>query len=1032
MLIILIIRSLLLLLTTLKTFQMKKLFTLLLFASFICANAFAKFRTPFEKAKTITGSITDASSNEPLVGASILIKNTTQGTTSDAQGKFSISVPDNGAVLVISYTGYATQEIVANAKNSSLTIKMDKGSVNNLNEVVVIGYGTQRKGEITSAVASVKAEDFTQGFARDAAQLIQGKVAGISVATTSGNPNANTQISLRGTNSINGTSTPLILIDGIPGGLNTVAPEDIESIDVLKDGSAAAIYGTRGTNGVILITTKKRLGGNRPPTINYHGYVGVQEIARKMEFLDAADYRRLISQGVKGFNQNTNPNAPGYSNLSGTNDEFGATTDWFKEITRTPVSHTHNLTLQGGSAQTNYTASLNYRSWEGIFKRSDNNQVLARLDVNHSMFDGKIKFNLNAISRSRNSFDLSYNNTYRQALIRNPTEPVKTATGDWYERSVYMYDNPLRRIEETNAELKTSEMRLNGSVTFSPVKNLNIKLLLSDNKTSGLSGYYETFNHRSSVDANRPGTASRSTSLSRDKLLEFTTDYSKTLGDHRFSVLGGYSYQYLVDEGFGANNSNFTSDLFGWNRLESGNAFAYLNTNTPYGGVGMFSDKEDWKLIGFFGRVNYTFRDKFMLMGSLRHEGSSKFGQNHKWGQFPAVSAGWRINKENFMKNVAFVNDLKLRVGYGVTGTIPNQSYQSPELYDLGGRMFYNGIFIQSIQPGSNPNPELRWEKKQEWNFGLDFSVLKNRISGSIDVYQRDTKDMLYNFSVPVPPYLFSTILWNAGVMRNRGFEVLLNTTPVKTKDFSWNSIFTFSSNRNKLVSLTGPPGSSVLTFFTTGGTGEPIQESTHRNYIGEPIGSFYGYKTVDIAPDSTWIIEGEDGKPKSLRNSTPSDKKILGNGIPKYIIGLNNSFNYRSWDLNINLRGAFGYQIMNFQRMFYENPKINQYNMLKTAFDPVYGKTPVYADLAYVSYYMEQGDHIKIDNVSLGYSFNPKNNKVIKNARVYVAGLNLYTFTKYKGIDPEVNRVGTAPGLDERDKYPTTRTYTIGANITF
>ncbi|TDH26594.1 TonB-dependent receptor [Segetibacter sp. 3557_3] len=1002
---------------------MNKVLTLLL------AFLFLSLQHLSAQNKTITGVVRNAA-GEPLSGATINGKGSTIATTSDAAGKFSISLPAQTRSLEVSYVGMSTMEVDVSGK-TSVEISLKSGPAN-LDEVVVVGYGTQKRGEVTSAVASVKAEDFTQGFARDAAQLIQGKVAGISVATTSGNPNANTQISLRGANSINGSSTPLILIDGVPGGLNTVPPEDIESIDVLKDGSAAAIYGTRGTNGVILITTKKRRGGNRPATMNYTGYVSVQQIARKMEFLNADDYRRLISEGVRGFNQNINPNAPGYSNLSGTNDEFGATTDWFDEITRTPISHTHNLTLQGGNAQTSYTASLNYRTWQGIFLRSDNSQVVGRLDINHAMFDNKLKFNFNAINRSRKAFDLSYNNTYRQALIRNPTEPIKTPTGAWYERSVYMYDNPLRRIEETESENKGSEMRLNGSVTFTPLKDLNFKLLVSDVKNNGLTGYYETFNHRTSVDANRPGTASRSASLSRDQLLEFTTDYSRTMNDHRFSVLGGYSYQYSVDEGFSANNSNFTSDLFGWNRLESGDALAYLNTNAPYGSIGMNSDKEDWKLIGFFGRVNYSFKEKYMLMASMRHEGSSKFGKNHKWGQFPAISAGWRINREDFMKNVDFVNDLKLRVGYGITGTIPNSSYLSPDLYNLGGRMLYNGIFIQSIQPGSNPNPELRWEKKLEWNFGVDFSVLKNRISGSVDYYRRDTKDMLYQFSVPVPPYLFPTIWWNAGTMSNKGLEVLLNINPVKSKDFNWHTTLTFAANSNKLVSLTGPPGSSVLTFFTAGGTGEPIQESTHRNYIGEPIGSFFGYKTIDIAADSTWIIEGSDGKPKSLRNSTPSDKQILGNGVPKYIVGMNNTFTYRKWDLNINLRGALGYQIMNFQRMFYENPKINQYNMLKTAFDPVYGKTPIYADLAYVSYYMEQGDHVKLDNVSLGYTFNVKNSKLFKGARVYVAGLNLYTFTGYKGVDPEVNRVGLSPGLDERDKYPTTRTFTFGTNINF
>lgn len=981
--------------------------------------------------RVLNGTITDSKSGEPLVGVSVLVKNSATGTATDNNGKFSLNVPDAGAVLVVSYTGYDLQEVTVTSRTNDLAVKLVRSNTSNLDEVVVVGYGTMKKTEVTSAVVSVKAEDFTKGFARDPAQLIQGKVAGISVATTSGSPTATTQISLRGINSILGSSSPLILVDGIPGSLTTVAPEDIESIDVLKDGAAAAIYGTRGTNGVILITTVKRKGGNRPPTIEYSGYVSVQQIARKMEFLDADDYRRLINAGVKGFNQQKDPTKPGYSTVAGSEDDYGANTDWFKAITRTPISTTHNLTFQGGNGQTNYTASVNFRSWQGIFLRSDNEQMLARLDINHSMLDGKLKFNFGLINRTRKYFNgPDYNYAYRQALIRNPTEPIHgpvTAWGDWYERPVYNYDNPVRTIMESDGEVRTSELRLNGSVTLTPIKNLNMKLLVSTVKNNSLSAYSESFNHKASEVNKRRGYASRSTGLDRDDLLEFTTDYSKTFDRHKFTVLGGYSYQYSVTEGFSANNSNFPTDLFDANRLQSGDALTMQN-----GPVGMSSNKSDWRLIGFFGRLNYSFSDKYMLMASLRHEGSSKFGANYHWGDFPAVSVGWRINKEEFMKDLSIFNDLKLRAGYGVTGTIPNDPYQSLVSLTYGSRFLYNGQWIQQLAPTRNPNPDLRWEKKEEINIGLDFAILKSRISGSIDLYQRTTKDMLYNYSVPTPPYLAGTILYNVGSMRNKGVEVLLNVVPVRTKDFEWESSITWSFNQNRLLTLNNTLFPATIDYIASGGTGEPIQETTHRSYIGGPIGSFYGYKSVDIAADSTWIIEGADGKPKPMKNSTPADKKIIGNGIPKQIFGWNNTFRYKSWDLVVNMRGALGYQILNFQRMYYTNPKINQYNMFKSAFDPVYGKTPIYADLAYVSYYIENGDHLKIDNVALGYTFKLKNNKVIKNARVYVSGLNLITITGYKGIDPEVNRQGLNPGIDDRDKYPTTRTYTFGVNLSF
>ena len=994
----------------------------LLYRATLCVVALVFFSlNTFAQQREISGMVR-SSSGEAMAGVTVTVKGTSKSVTSDVDGKFKIDAA-MGSTLVLTSVGYQDRELKVNNTNLDVVLQVTDST---LNEVVVVGYGTQKKGEVTSAISSVSSKDFVKGPIRDAGQLIQGKVAGLSVSTTSGDPNAGTQIRLRGVTSLLSSSTPLILIDGVPGQLNTVAPEDIESIDVLKDGSAAAIYGTRGTNGVILITTVKRKGGSQPASLSYSGYASVQEVAKKMDFLTAADYRRLISEGVKGFNQNLDPTKPGYTTVTGANDDWGASTDWFKEITQVPVSQTHDLTLQGGNGQTNYTASLNYRNWMGIFRRTNNEQLVGRININHSMYSGKLKFNFNAINRSQKNFvGPDYNWVYRQALIRNPTEPVKTETGDWYERDVYMYQNPVRLIDETQGERRTQETRLNGSVTLSPIRDLNFKLLVSGNKLNTLNGYSENFNYSSTNG--RRGYASRATRLIQNSLMEFTTDYSKSIKDHHFTLLGGYSYQYDVTEGFSGNNSNFPTDLYTYNRLQSGDALTLQN-----GPVALSSDKSDSKLIGFFGRINYNWNDKYLLMASLRHEGSSKFGKNHHWGDFPAVSVGWRIDKEGFMKNATFIKDLKLRAGYGVTGIAPSDSYLSLVSLTYGTRFLYNGNWIQQIAPTRNPNPDLRWEKKQEVNIGLDFSLLDSRISGSVDLYKRTTKDMLYNYAVPTPPYLYNNILANVGSMENKGIEVLINFVPVKGKDFDWSSNFTYSTNKNKLLSLSNTLFQTTVDYIQAGATGEPIQEATHRNYIGQPIGTFYGYKSVDIAADSTWIIQSKDGKPISIKNSSPADKTILGNGIPKYIVGWNNSFRYRQFDAAINIRGAFGFQILNFQKLYYANPKINQYNMLKQAFDPVYGKTPIYADLALVSYYVEQGDYVKIDNVSLGYTLPLPKNNIIKNARVYVAGLNLITITGYTGVDPEVDPTGLAPGADSRDKYPTTRTYSVGVNLSF
>ncbi|MBS1660184.1 MAG: SusC/RagA family TonB-linked outer membrane protein [Bacteroidetes bacterium] len=960
----------------------------------------------------ISGTIRDVTSHQPLAGASVKAKGSTRGTSTDAEGKFTLEL-NNEKAIIVSAIGYETLEIPLTGRND-FSIDL-KAVANDLNEVVVVGYGTQKKGEVTSAIASVKAENFVKGAVRDAAQLIQGKVAGLTVSTSSGDPTAGTQIQLRGITTLQASTQPLVLIDGIPGNLNSVAPEDIEQIDVLKDGSAAAIYGTRGTNGVILITTKKVHGEGRS-TVSYDGYASVQTIARKPQFLDAADYRKYKAQGY-GF------------------QDFGTSTDWFKAVTRTPWSSTHNLSLQGGNRQTSYTASINWRDWDGLFLKSDNRQLTGRVDITHNMMDGKVKFNVGAITRTRTYWEGadggSFNGyVYRQAVIRNPTDSIKDYLGNWKEQNVYFYDNPVAYIMETLGQTREKENRIYGSVTVTPIDGLHLKLLMSNVRSDNQRGYSETKKHVSTVKNGRNGYASLGEGNGTENLLELTGDYTKSFGAHKFTLLGGYSYQDGKSEDFYMQNWDFPTDQYSYNRMQSGNALGR-------GEAVMNSSASSYKLIGFFGRLEYSWNDKYILRAIVRHEGSSRFGMTHKWGTFPAVSLGWRISSEDFMKNLTFINDLKLRAGYGVTGTAPDASYISLTSLNYGARFLYNGNWIQGLSPARNPNPDLKWERKGEYNIGLDFSMFKGALSGSIDLYKRETNDMLWNFPVPVPPYLFSTITTNAGKTENKGVEILVNYTPFRSKTFEWTTGANFSTNSNKIVSLSNDVFKTTTNYVDAGATGEPIQTSTHRLYIGRPVGDFYGFKSIDITPDGKWIIEGADGKPKPISANKNEDKKILGNGLPKYYAGWNNNFRYKNFDLSVVIRGAFKFQILNFQRMFYSTTKNTQYNMLKSAFDKVYGKAVLTDDLYFVSEYIENGDYVKIDNVTFGYTI-PVKNKYIRNVRVYAAGLNLATITGYKGIDPEVSRTGGSsdarltPGNDQRDKYPTTRTFTIGANVTF
>lgn len=960
----------------------------------------------FHRALTVNGTVLDGVSREPLVGASVQVKGSTKGTNTDKDGKFTLQLDNDNATLEVSFTNYITQEISVKGQ-SSLTIELSRAATN-MNEVVVVGYGTQKKGDVTSAVASVKSENFVKGAVRDAAQLIQGKVAGLSVSTSSGDPTANTQIQLRGITTMKASTQPLVLIDGIPGTLNSVAPEDIEAIDVLKDGSAAAIYGTRGTNGVILITTR-RIHGDARSSLEYNGYVSVQTIARKLEFLDAADYRKYIGEGI-AFT------------------DFGTSTDWLDEITRTPVSHTHNLTWQGGSRTTNFTASLNYRNWQGIFLKSDNKQLTGRVDVNHSMFDGKLKFNMNIVSRTQTYWaggnSSSFNNyIYRQALIRNPTDSVRNYQGNWMERGVQEYDNPVAYIQETNGENVQKEVRTNGNVTFTPIRDLHLKLLVSNVSRTMQRGFSQTKRHMSTTKNGLNGFAAIANSNFKDNLVEFTTDYTKNLGDHRLTILAGGSYQNVKSGNSSMENWDFPNDFYSYNRMESGNALGR-------GEARMNSFATSYTLIGFFGRVNYIWNDKYMAMASVRQEASSKFGDNNKWGTFPALSLGWRINRESFLENVEAISDLKLRAGFGVTGIAPDDSYLSQTSLNYGNRVLINGVWTQSLAPVRNPNPDLRWERKEEFNVGLDFGFFGNRLNGAIDAYRRLTKDMLWDYQVPVPPFLFNSITANVGSIRNTGVEVLLNYNVIQGKQAQWTTSANFSTNTNVLVSLSNEQFKTTNDYFDAGATGAPIQQTTHRIQIGGPIGNFYGYKSIDIDAQGKWIIEDADGKPKPIQQATQNDKRILGNGLPKFYAGWNNSVSYKNWDLNVLVRGAFGYEILNFTRMFYENTKVVQYNMLKSSFDNVYGKTRLTNDLAYVSYYVEKGDYVKLDNITLGYTLPIRNNKIVRAARIYATGLNLLTITGYKGIDPEVNRSGLTPGNDEANKYPTTSSFTFGINL--
>ena len=981
--------------------------------NYIIIKLLQKAQTSGKKVK-VRGVIKDET-GEPIIGATVRVKGQSEGTVSDFDGNFTLDVTDDNT-LQISYIGYQTQEFaVGKQHHFSIVLEEDKKI---LNEVVVIGYGTQKKGDITSSVGSVKSEDFTAGAINDAGQLIQGKIAGLSVTNPSGNPVGGTEISLRGNTTILGASTnPLILIDGVPGDFNTVAPEDIESIDVLKDGSAAAIYGSRGTNGVVLITTKKSKGNNINE-VQYSGYLSLSTIAKKPDFCDADDYRQQIKDGLRDAAW-----------------DLGDNTNWIDAITRTGLSHVHNISFKGGNAQTNYIFNVNYRNLQGIFKRSDKEEFQGRAEVNHSMFDDKLRFNFQLLGNQTGytaTSDGGSFNTYswRQALIHNPTEPIKNADGSWHENTgIFNYDNPVSRIYECDGEQKISQTRFSSNITLTPIKELTLNALFSYDKINQEGGYYETKKHISNVRDGMNGYASTGGSSTVTKLVELTAQFHKNFGDHTIQALAGYSYQESTYSNQYERNYNFPTDLYSWHNIGVGQALKEgLGTEYSYW--------LDTNLIGFFGRLNYNYKNRYLLMASVRHEAASQLAGTEKpWGTFPSVSLGWRITEENFMKNQKVFDDIKLRAGYGVTGSQPSQSFLGVPLLGYGDYYLYNGQWIRALQPTQNSNDKLKWEEKHEYDIGADFSVLNYRLNVSVDWYYRLIKGLLYDYSVPSPPNLYTTTRANVGEMSNNGLEIMVNAIPVQTKDFKWETTITFSTNSNKLKSLSNDLYQTSSDYFMTGWIEEPIKTESHIVRIGHKVGDIYGFKVVDVDESGKWIYLDKNGNRVNYDDFTHSfeDKQILGNGVPKWYLGFNNQFRYKNFDLAINMRGAFGFQIMNGMRMFYENRSRQDWNRLRSAYDKVFGKAVLntLCSEEFNSYYVENGDYWKIDNITLGYSFS-KINKWIKTLRLYASVNNAITITGYKGIDPEVSTSGLAPSYDNRDSYPHTRAFTFGMNVTF
>ena len=947
----------------------------------------------------VSGTVVD-SYGDPLPGVGVIEEDTTNGVVTDMDGKYVIVVKSQNATIEFSFMGMKNETVNVSGR-AVLNVVMNEDAIG-LQEVITIGYGSMKREEITTSITRVKADDFTQGGVTSPLGLLQGKVAGLGMAMTSGDPSASPSISLRGISTLAASSDPLIVIDGIVGGsLNSVSPEDIESIDVLKDGSAAAIYGTRGTNGVIIINTKAPKSGNA--TVEYSGYVKVDQMIGLDDQLNAAEYREYMN----------NPDFAG----KGMND-FGASTDWVDAITRTPISHNHYLSLRGGQKETNYVGSVTYADKQGIYNKSFHKSVAVKLALNHSMFDDRLKINLNINDKIVKTGDVP-GELYAQASMRNPTLPIYDSEDKYYETS--NGQNPVCALNEYTGVNNYNQLSMSGKITVEPIKDLRLSA------TGVYQGFYNekewAGSHKTyaAVLGGEYGSATLSGGHRKDMTLELQADYSKMIGHHNINATVGYSYNRYINQSWSMKAYDFPIDGFGvWNIGSAESTMEGLST--------LNSNKWERKLIGFFGRINYNYSNKYLLMASIRREGSDKFGANNRWGWFPSVSAGWRINNEEFMSDVSWINELKLRAGYGVTGTEPGSAYQYLGLYNFNQSYmsFVNGEWVNGIIPANNPNPDLKWEEKHEANVGLDFSFLNNRIYGSVDGYYRHTKDLLYTYTVPTPPNITSSMLANVGSIMNAGVEVELNGLIIDKKNINWTIGGNVSFNKNQLISLSNDM--YQLEYLKLGHM-DHVQTYSHRLEEGWPVGNFYGYKDVGLRSQGTqWRIEGAENSAAGEEN-----KQIIGNGMPKIYAAFNTRVEFFGFDLNVSFRGAFRYNILNQYRMMYETLAwLPSYNVPVSAFEKI-GDYYNFAPSTYLARYVEKGDYLKLDNLTLGYTFDTSKQKIVKTARVYVTAQNLLTFTEYTGIDPEaVSITGLTPGIDSHHKYPTLKSVTVGLNISF
>ena len=947
--------------------------------------------------RTIKGKVVDET-GEPLPGTTVVAGRNYAVT--DIEGRFTLTAK-TGDEVTVSCMGYDDFVFTVTNDSDTVSVSMVPSAATMLDEAVSIGYGKTTKKELTGSVASLKSDDMDLGSFTNAGGMLQGKVAGLTVVNPDGgDPNASYQFLLRGTNTLAAGQGPLIIIDGVvDADLRNINFQEVESMDVLKDGSAAAIYGTRGTNGVIIITTKKAKSGTT--SVQYDGQVSVQAVQSRAVPMTAEEFEYTI----KNY-------APGKAGSL-----YGYDTDWFKEITRTPISHKHSVAVSGGTEAFSHRTVLNLEKNQGLQIGNEASKYLIKTNIRQTAIEGWLDVEYNLSYVKRQSTPANYG-AFRQAFTRNPTEPVydpsDTADGGYFTLTESDYSNPVAMINERYANNETSNLLANVRATLNilPIEGLKWDNFLSYNDEKYFSQEYKTSFYPGSVG--KKGVAYSSGNAYDNLQWESTLQYSRVFGGHSIQGVLGYTWQEQMSWSTNMENYGFDSDFYKANNMGAGTAL-------KEGLADMYTNRSSSRYIAFFGRAIWNYKEKYLASVSLRRDGSSRFGKNHKWGWFPAASVGWRISEEPWMKDLQWLSELKLRAGFGVTGNQDFSNYKSLMLMSTSTSFYYNGEWINSYAPASNANPELRWERKSEFNVGMDFSFFEGRLGGNLDYYYRLTTDLLYEYNVPVPPYDYKTLFTNVGSISNTGIELTLYATPVKTRDFVWNTSLVAAHNGNKLIKFTNEEFQNQD--YEIGWIATPVGAYVQRLIEGESLGSFYAPIWDSIGSDGSDVLKNE------FMGKVPTAKwSRIGSAYPDVTLGWSNNLKYGAFTLSATLRASIGGKVFNSYRANYESlHQIGLRNILSSWLD----NTAYTGEIRYSSKYIEDATYLKLDNVSLSYDL-PFHNKFIHGGKVFIVGQNLLCISGYKGVDPEVSLTGLTPGIESTSYYPRTMTFSLGATLNF